>query len=112
MIYVIVGTVDRRHSDLSFYYFYFHTDTVLKIYNNRVSILATELTKSNFKQIIPTVTESETEIFDKVIYYSDSLKLKDFKFLKKATGFEETSLKVKAIRNIKGRTLAESLRYR
>lgn len=35
-----------------------------------------------------SVSQQEFEIFEKVIYYSDSLHLKDFNFLKKAKGFK------------------------
>ena len=89
---VSLDTLNTKSRNHRLYMFYLNSDTVEKFQNYKGQrenyILTTDSSKNNSNEKIIPLTQLETQIFDKIIYFSDSLKLKDFDFLKKGTGFK------------------------
>lgn len=90
--YVSVDTLNTRRRNHSLYIFNLNSDTVEKFHDYIGQIANYKLmnnpTNTNYDGKLFPLTGLESEIFYKIIYFSDSLKLKDFHFLEKTKGFE------------------------
>ena len=90
--YVSVDTLNTKSRNHSLYIFNLNSDTVEKYHDyigQRANYkLMNDLTNNNCDEKLFPLTELESEIFYKIIYFSDSLKLKNFHFLEKSKGFK------------------------
>jgi hypothetical protein len=88
-----VETLNTSRANFMSYSYYFSLDSnkVEKFIHKGSGenyILILDSTNVDGNENIFPVSQLESKIFQKVIYFSDSLKLKDFSFLKKAKGFK------------------------
>lgn len=96
-LYVSVDTLNTRDINHYYYLFSLNSNTVTKFHSymgrRENFTLATDSKNNGSNDKLFPLTKLDSEIFDKIIYFSDSLKLKDFLFLKKAKGFKISSQK-------------------
>lgn len=90
LFYVSRDTISKFVNH-TLYTFYLSNDEVTKFINyggQRTNyILSFDSSKIDMQSTFP-ISQLDFQIFKKIVYYSDSLKLKNFNFLKKATNFK------------------------
>ncbi len=93
-IYVSVDTLNTRFRNHSQYTFYINSNMVRKSSNYggevQISYLVIDSLNISVKDNLSAISLLEYNLFEKVIYFSDSMNLKDFSYLRKANGFKLT----------------------
>ena len=91
-IYVSVDTMNTKFKNHSLYTFFVNSRNVEKYSNYggdiKKSYLVFDSTSTSTQENLSSINSLEYTIFEKVIYFSDSMHLNDFRYLRKATGFK------------------------
>jgi hypothetical protein len=98
--YEFIVSIDTLNVNIRYhvlYQFHLKSNAIEKLQINgkerKDYVLITDSVNMYPKEELFLITPFESQIFERIIYLSDSLKLKDFNFLKQAKGFKIISQK-------------------